>query len=224
MKSSTAHPINASFRPSFESADNHMMSVAARIQERALQLISERAILDAAKADLEHTQAIAEKETEINLAMRRSWLSAMSNRTSAELDLFAVRDKAQECAFSTHQLEEETREIQDETAKLNSQWKDDIKNLYAAQYLSMELHRRSLGCSIEVRENRETRQKDQLRELEQTADSLNKEKESMIEESKTIRLEIKSLEAIRKAEDQEVSELAIKVREALAKVTNDGRP
>jgi chromosome segregation ATPase len=198
--------------------NNSMATVAARIQDRAMQLMSERATLEVVKTELEQIQTVANREQEENHSIRRTLLTTTRSRHGIELELFEARDQAENTTDSIDTLKQTTEEILEETAQAKLQWEDAVHKIYSTHQLEMDLYQRSLEGSVRKCEEQTNRRKERLQELEQKTDRLCREQESLVQETRSIQTEVEVIEQAEKHKDEQVSTLAEKVRTALAKV------
>lgn len=203
------------------SADGNMVAVAARIQDRAMQLHAEQTKLNTVLAELDKTRDEARKETAVNSSRRRNMLEAINSRNGIELELYQARDKIDGYRTTIQKLQQETEIIEEAIAKAQAQWKDDVQNLYSPHQLEMELYQQTLEAALEAREQRSRQRAEQLEKLETKARDLKEREECLRLECTALREETQSLEKREDDEDKEVSSLASQVREALAKVSDN---
>jgi chromosome segregation ATPase len=203
------------------SADGNMVAVAARIQDRAMQLHAEQTKLNTVLAELDKTRHEAQKETDVNSSRRRNMLEAINSRNGIELELYQARDKIDGYRTTIQKLQQETEIIEEAIAKAQAQWKDDVQNLYSPHQLEMELYQQTLEAALDAREQRSRQRAEQLEKLETKARNLKEREECLRLECTILREGTQSLEKREDAEDKEVSSLASQVREALAKVSDN---
>jgi chromosome segregation ATPase len=200
------------------SANSNMAAVAARIQERALQLQSERAKWDLAKAELEQAQSIAAKERQVNHSIRRTLLATTRSRHGVELELYEAQDQAQSCTQCIESLEQEAENVMEQTEIVQERWEDAVRTTYASHQLDMEVYRHSLDQSLREREARSSRKKRGLEEIVSQTSQLSTREERLRDESKNLKSEISDLESKEEGGDCDVAALATKVREFISKV------
>jgi chromosome segregation ATPase len=196
-----------------------MVAVAARIQDRAMQLLLEQTKLNDAKTELQKIQDSARKESQVNDSRRRILLATTNSRNGVELELYKARDKISDYKKLIQKLREETQKIEDQTKKVEAQWKDDVENIYSRCQLEMELYQHSLETSLQANEQRANQRVEQLDQLEARARNLNEEEGALRRACQTLETDIERLEREEEDGDEEVSSLALEVREALAEVS-----
>jgi DNA repair exonuclease SbcCD ATPase subunit len=200
------------------SANSNMAAVAARIQERALQLQSERAKWDLAKVELEQAQSIAAKERQVNHSIRRTLLATTRSRHGIELELYEAQDQAHSCMQSIVSLQHEAENVMEQTEIVQERWEDAVRTTYASHQLGMEVYRHSLDQSLREREDRSSQRKRRLEEIFSQTAQLSSREEHLRDESKNLKREISDLESKEEGGDCDVASLATKVRELISKV------
>jgi chromosome segregation ATPase len=201
------------------SADGNMVAVAARIQDRAMQLLSEQTKLNAAKTELKRIQDEAKKETQVNHSRRRKLLETTNSRNGVELELCKARGRINSYRKSIDILQQETQRTELETTKVQAQWQDDVKNIYSPHQLQMELYRKSLEAALEVNERRTIKRLKRLEQYGANSRRLKEEEGHLRQECSTLEAETLALAKSEEDGDEEVSSLATQVREALSKVS-----
>jgi hypothetical protein len=93
-----------------ENPNNSIGAVAARIQERALQLQAERATLAAAQAELQDLEAVLYEEDKQNATVRRNMLITVRERHGVELELIKVHEQRQELLVHVQENREQAVE------------------------------------------------------------------------------------------------------------------
>ena len=196
-------------------------AVAARIQDRASQLMSERRVLDLVKAEEEEQQAILDEELEMCGAVRREYLSAIRSRHGIELELWKIEEQKKECVESMETLQDETLDLRAYKEELQGDWEDLAGNVLAGHHLKREIYRCSIQAHIGKREQQMLKRKRQLMAVTQKVDVFREDTQSAEEEKERIRKDLENLKNTELEEDEDLSNLALRVREMVAKVGED---
>lgn len=192
--------------------------MAARIQDRASQLISERRVLDLIKTEQDQQQAVLDDEMESYVVVRREYLSAIRSRHGVELELWKIKEQKKECIESMEQMQRETQDLLELKEEVQSNWEELVNNVLADHHLKREIYRRSIQATIDEREEQVLQRTRQLECLSQRIQAFRKNIQSAESEEERTQEEIEELKEKEQEEDEEVSNLASQVRDMVAKV------
>lgn len=202
-------------------ATNSIAAVAARIQERAYQLSSERTRLQQTQLELEEIQKLYQTEIDKNAQVRREMLTTVRMRNGIELDSVM---KSQEEIINYEQkldnAEEEYNDAEMKLQKLENIWEKMEVNVYADHEVKLELYKRKIEGKIERRKARKKRREDRLNELIKTSLDADKNATLLHREIANAREEIRRLDLSEEREDEEISALAMNIRATVAKVSS----
>ena len=201
--------------------ENSIEIVATRIKERALELASERARVELAKAELSELQQLLDEETKTNGAIRRTMLSTVRSRHGVEMELWKVRDQQEERFAKLGEYQRETDEANAEMAELRTAWGDAVRDLYVEHDLQRELYRRSVEGGIKRREQRIKERDQRLLQLVDETKVFQEETKRMVEETKKLEKNILDMDNREGKEDEEVAALSMNIRNTIAKVRQD---
>jgi chromosome segregation ATPase len=199
---------------------NSMAALAARIQDRATQFISEQTKLQSLAAELEHTRAVEQNESDTNTSLRRDLLETTCSRHSIELEIYDAREKTNSHMQSIQTLEEETEKIKEETETVETKWENDIKNIYAPHQSKIELYTQAIEFARETRESKINEKRQRHEAVEERIQRLKDEEEHFRRQSRDLQMQITGLEKEELQGDAQVSSLATQVQSALSEVRN----
>ena len=205
--------------PLSTTADEKMAAVAARIQDRAMQLLSEQTKLNDAKVELSKLLESIEQESLLNDSHRQKLLNMTNSRNGMELELFELVARKRKHTELIERVHQETEMIERQIEIIEKQLEDDVKNVYSSHQLEMELYMQSFERTLVERQRRTSQRAEQVDKLRCTSQTLKEEENTMIQERNILESEIQRLEKAGEKEDEEVSSLATQVREALAEAS-----
>jgi hypothetical protein len=194
-------------------------AVAARIQDRAMQLHAEQTNLRAARTHLE-TLLETEKEevAPVNRSMRRNLLTATNHRNGVELELYNARDKIDFYLQTIQHLANDIEAIQDATERVGDQWQDDVNDLYSRHHLDMEVYKQSWEVSLEAKSRLQLQREEKRNAVQSSILEMERIESSTRSESERLREDIVTLEQTDDT-DGDVFCLATRVQEALTQVS-----
>lgn len=217
QQASKATAIMSSLPPAAEG----IAAVAARIQDRANQLSSERAVLELVQAEQAEQQALLDEAAEECGLVRREYLSAIRARHGVELELWRVESLKTACLESMDKLQQETKEMRQYKEELQSSWGQLVNDALADHQLKREIYRHSAQASIGQREDLMQKRSRQLASLQKRIETFRRNERSIEQEKKKIQKELEQFKKAEQKEDEEVSKLALEVKEVVAKVKKD---
>jgi len=203
-----------------DGGENSIAAVAARIQERANEVASERAAVELAKAQLQELQTLLKNERKMNDTIRRIMLSTVRSRHGVEMELCKIRDEQEERLFNVEQYQRETQEAVEEMEQVHDVWEDTVRDVYVEHDLQRELYRRSVHGRIKRREQHMKERDQKLHQLAQETKIFEEETKRMEEETKQLEKNIIDLDSREEKEDEQVAALAMQIRATIAKVRN----
>lgn len=201
--------------------ENSIAVVAARIQERANEVASERAAVELAKAELAQLEQVLKEESKQTARVRRTMLSTVRSRHGVEMELLQICDQQEERLCKLEENQRETEQVKEEITKVHDEWEGAVKDLYVGHELQRELYRRSVSGRIKRREELVKEREERLRQIERETRAFEEETKRMMEETK--RLEKSALEADSREqkEDEEMDALAMQIQATIQKVSYD---
>ena len=195
-----------------------MAAVVARIQDRAAQLVSERRMLTLVEAEEEEQQTILNDEQEAWGTVRLEYLSAMRSRHGVEEELWKMEEHKKDCLESMEVLQNETQELCVHKETIQADWEELAGNVLVGHDLKREIYRSSIQAHMETREQQLMKRKRQLMAIHQKVDSYRKDTQSAEKETSKLERAVKRLKSTELEEDEDLSNLALRVRETVAKV------
>ena len=202
-------------------ATNSIAAVAARIQERAYQLSSERTRLQQTQLELEEIQKLYQTEIDKNAQVRREMLTTVRMRNGIELDsVMKIQEEIINYEQKLDNAEEEYNDAEMKLQKLENIWEKMEVNVYADHEVKLELYKRKIEGKIERRKARKKRREDRLNELIKTSLDADKNATLLHREIANAREEIRRLDLSEEREDEEISALAMNIRATVAKVSS----
>jgi hypothetical protein len=195
-----------------------MLTVASRIQERALQLASQRGIRDAAQEELQQIESSLRQEQFANARIRRKFLTEVRTRHGLELELWEIRDQMKQRAECLLNDQERARTKGVEAVNMEGTWKRTIKDVYASHQTQQQIYQRSLESRISIRQQQTKRRERKLEFLRSNTNKFIEEEKSMAYDAERLRQVMEETDRREETEDQEVSNLAIMIKATLTKV------
>lgn len=196
---------------------NNIAAVAARIQERALQLSKEQAALVEAEATLERAKKTLEHETRENVALKREMLNVFRRRDGAELEWMDAEERVETLEKRVAELRRATERAEEAHARMHARWEHAECEIYAAHEVKRELVRRREEGKRARCEERRKRRRDELEALRETAARANEEAREMHREREEIQKFVRELDECEEREDEEMAGLAMQIKATLAK-------
>lgn len=206
---------------SSEGGENSIAAVAARIQERATEVASERAAVELAKAELAQLQNILQQEEKKTGAVRRTMLSTVRERHGVEMELYKVCDLQEERLSKLDDYQRETNDAKEEMMQVHEDWEDTVDDLYVEHNLQRELYKRCVNGRIKRREECIKERDQKLRQLEQETKSFEEETKHMTEETRQLEENIVDMDSREEKEDEEVTALSMQIRATIQKVSGE---
>mmetsp|Transcript_7506 Transcript_7506/g.9263 ORF Transcript_7506/g.9263 Transcript_7506/m.9263 type:complete len:236 (-) Transcript_7506:630-1337(-) len=200
-----------------EVASNSITAVASRIQERALQLASERASLNVILTELKQANETLQLESKENAKIRRKLLSIVRSRHEVELEFIGVQDEIATLGEKTNHLKNDTKENMVKISKIHDEWNDIAKDIYAKHETKRELYKRKKMKDIEFLEQQKRRREERLEKLTKDSEDANKDAAFMHNEREKLRNELVELNEQEEREDEELSALVMQIKATLAK-------
>ncbi|CAB9520821.1 expressed unknown protein [Seminavis robusta] len=197
-------------------ASEGMASVAARIQERSLQLSSEQAVLELVQLEHGEYQAALDAENQQTREVRRKFLETASNRNGVELELWNVESKRQDCVESTKRQEEEEERLCAARNEKQAEWEELVEDVLAGHALAQETYRTTFHNISRLRSDAVSKRKQQLAALDDHLKGLNRHDDPLAAEKERLQKALEELEANEQKEDGELARLAQEVQEHVA--------
>ena len=196
-----------------------IMAVAAKIHERALQLTSERATRDMAKAELDETNLVLAEETDRYHQARRKLLSSVRRRNGVELEVYRIQDQQKEHMHTAERLEKETAKLNAMADATERQWTDMIERTIAPHFVKRRVFENALEGRIVAQQVVEERRKRKLAFLLEEASQYADECAHVRDETKQVRAETKRVKQNAARQDEELSGLSMQIKATIAKVS-----
>lgn len=196
------------------STNGNILGVASHIQEKCKRRMEEQENLKKAKEQLQQIRKRKDHEVQANRTTRKSLLEVVIARHQTELELYRSHSRLQEQRNKIRRMEETTQTVKDETELLQTQFQNDVEEVYAPHQMEMERYRDILQAKNKAAKRHQEQSekvKEKIRGLKQARFELRMERTTLLDEK----------ERFQKEEWgglQEVASLATKVREALSKV------
>ena len=196
------------------------MAVATRIQERSRRLLEDQTTLRKAKVQLEKIRKRKDRELQQNRATRKCLLVGVIARHRTELELYQAQDRIQHQGNKIHRMESTTQSVRDQTEQIQSQFRNDVEAIYAPHQMKIERCHRLLeakNLAAQRRQDQAENIKSDIRRLKQARNELRVDRKSLMD----------ACHSLQKEEGQglqEISNVAMLVRQALAKVRLIAKP
>lgn len=170
------------------------------------------------EAEEEEQQTKLNDEQEAWSTVRFEYLSAIRSRHGVEEELWKMEEHKKDCLESMEALQNETRELGAHKETIQADWEDLAGNVLVGHDLKREIYRSSIQAHMETREQHLMKRQRQLTTIHQKVNSYRKDTESAEKETSKLERAAKHLKSTELAEDAELSNLALRVRETVAKV------
>lgn len=195
-----------------------LASIAVQIQDRALLLASERGLRDF--AELEHNQArsVLHHETQRNSIVRKSMLQILRARHGFELELTRVREQQEEEHETNRTLQRQAARWKEQADGIEAAWKRSVQELYAKHQAKRQLYQQFLERRIESRRRKTKLEHDRLEFLERRAREMQADENELTQQKDLVETEARLADSLEEPEDEEVSSLAMQIKETLSKV------
>lgn len=192
-------------------------AIAARMQERAILLVTEQTKLSVSEKQLQTVLDEEQKELSINNDIRRNLLLATNSRNGVELELYDAKDKVADYTRKIDQLKFETETIQKESHRTSKQWESDVQNIYSRHQLSMEVYEQAWGLALEDKARIRKEREERISDLQSCVHEVEDQRETIRAESDRLREELAILESGNGA-DKEVFTLSTQIQAAVTQV------
>ena len=200
------------------SASQGIAAVAAQIQDRALQLSSEKTILELTQIELAKQQAVLDEAAEECAAVRKDYLTTLRMRHGVELEMWNVQGRTQECTRDIEKMQQEIEEMRADKQEIQSNWEQVCGDLLAGHHLKQEIYRYSLQTSLNERAAIVEKRQEQLQSLSKSIATLRDEETHMKREQDNIEKELKRLHEAERDEEKDLDRLAQETKEMIIKV------
>lgn len=204
--------------PSLPDNDQGMVALASRIQDRAMHFFTEQNKLSSLREKLDEIKSLEEKEANINRFLRRNLLETTRSRHDIELELHQVRDQTSDFIQSIQELKEETESIQQETQRVETKLKRQVKDVYAPHEAQIELFVRTIQIDQERQESLINQERERKRQVKERITNLKQEEQAFREEIARLEAQRKDLEAQHLQGDIQISNLRDQVQNAISEV------
>jgi hypothetical protein len=198
-------------------SSNGIGAMVNRMQERNLQLASERALRDVRQSQLDALQEDLQQLTSQTNNVRRKHLSVVRTRHGVELELWRMRDQHEERVKETKMAVQRAQEVSQATAAMEATWKRSIQELYAPHDVEQEIYRRALDKTIRARQTIAKRREQKLNFFRNRATELPSSDLDTEEDTETRQKDVERLDRKEEAEDEEVASIAMQIKATLAK-------
>ena len=193
-------------------------AVAARIQERSVQLSSERAVLQLVQLEQKEHEASLKDETALSQAVRQEYLSTTLARHGVELEVWNVKAKQEACLELLQAHETTTKSALETRNKYQAEWNEIVHQLATGHSISQCAYRNAMEAAIKIPSDSKETRKRQLDSLGDHLDSLDRHNR-WIQEKERLQQELEELKVAESLGDDDVSCLALQVQEQVAKVS-----
>jgi len=193
-------------------------AIATRIQDRASTLQSEERVLELVQAEEGEQQALLDQALESCGVVRREYLQAIRTRHGLELELWMIEGQKSQSLEAIDELREETEELQTYKEKVQADWEHLVSDVMVHQTLKQEIYRHSIQAHIGKREKQMTKRQQQLMVVNDKTEALRADTGNLHVERERLEEELETLGNVEVKEDEDLSNLAVRVREMVAKV------
>ena len=173
------------------------LSIATRIQERAIQLNHERTILSESKNELSNLQAIVEKEANENAIIKQRLLETQNKRNGIEMQVFDTKKESTQLQEKTKALVNNAVEIKQQSNNMLNRWKETAEeNIISKHIIRRECYKRKvLNDLCQLKENRKKRQ-NKIDNLCKKTDEAHKDASKLHKEREILRIDLRSLDEV----------------------------
>ena len=193
-------------------------ALAQQIQDRALRLNSEQAVLELLQAEQDDVQAELNETQQEGRVVRTACLSATRARHGVELELWKIEARKHECLEALDRLHRDTEVLVESKQRVQEQWESTVEEMLAPHQLHQQIYRHSVKASMNQREGLLEKRDQQLKSLAQRTQQLGRDEKSIQATQKKLEREMAGFPTKEREQDNELSDLARKVKEAIAKV------
>jgi chromosome segregation ATPase len=198
--------------------NNNLSTVAARIQDRIMQLSNEQALLKSAEGELRHYKAVLKHDTHKYETVRKSMLRAQQKCHCVELEYWKIHDQQHACAQEMDSLREATTKIHSSIQQQEQAWQGIINVLFAPHQSRTNLYLKSLEGEIQALEQEATQRTQQSEILQKRTASLIDDQASVLADEQRFIVDASSLSDNQTSENKQVHQLAEQVRTKVRKV------
>jgi chromosome segregation ATPase len=198
-------------------ASSNIAAVAARLQDRATQLVSEKASLGLTASELSDAQAILDKERRVNATLRKSVLETVVQRHSAELDVMRLEEQKESIEANTQRVQRQLDNASDENELQKEEWDDKARSLYVKHVVDMDVCLRQWEAATKHQQDAKQRKETRLRELTRKSVEAQRHIMGMKERIKDLQRELLAAEEKEEDDDEEAAAMAMQIKATLAK-------
>ena len=200
-----------------------LVAIATRIQERARLLVTEREKLQTAKVRLTELEQIHQREQQINDQYRRHLLQCTNARNDVELEIFNVRDQIQAAESAIEDYEQERVQWEDQLEDIQKESQQKVESTYGPQQVKMELFLKAFEATVQAKKDKIQKRRDRLETIQKECETLKKQHEDYQEQTKQVKddIEKEKQSNVLQEDQQEISSLSRRVREAIAEVSKN---
>jgi chromosome segregation ATPase len=214
---------NQSIGGSSTALGGDLVAIATRIQERARILVTEREKLQTAKARLTELEQIHQREQQINDQYRRHFLQCTNARNEVELEIFNVRDQIQAAENAIEDYEQERIHWEEQLEGIKKESEQMVESTYGPQQVKMELFLKAFEATVQAKKDKIQKRRDRLEAIHKECETLKKQHEDYQKQTKQVREEIETEKQTNtiQGDQEEISALSKRVREAIAEVSEN---
>lgn len=163
---------------------NDMMDVARRIRDRARVLEDEQKKAEATRDVLRELYKKRDKEKAINDRYRKRLLQITNERNAVELEVFGCHESIGDCEKQTRAMEQETLESEETIRKLLQRRTEQTKSFYGPNLAKMETFVEVLQNIVESKEKAEEAKRKRVEDLRVQIKDSKKREGSILRETK----------------------------------------
>lgn len=193
-------------------------AIADKIQDRANQLDSERAVLGLVQAECNDQQQILDGEIESYEQDRQTYLLTLRSRHGIELEYYKIQDQKKDCVEATTKMEYEIQQLEEEKEGIQTKWETTLSTVISHHYIQQEIYRRSCIHDIDNREQQTALRSRQLFVLATKIDNMHKTNDKSKQEEKQIEAKLIEMKQTEQEEEEETLKIAEQIRQAVQKV------
>ena len=203
-------------------SDSGIASVAAKIQDRAMQLMREQQQLQGTRDEFDYHQQLLEGEQARTTKVHQEFLKSNRNAYGIELEYLKLQEEMSDCQQKTVKLIEEKEQLEERLETEQASWQTNVlESLLVKHKTKQELYKKSLQAAISARENANAERERKLDQLKQEAKRFEAEHDWVLQQQQQVDFYIDRMSLKEEEENQKVEELAEQVRSSLQKVHSD---
>lgn len=194
--------------------------VAEQIRERALQVVQEQTIEAAAKQEVEKLESILQQARVEHHRQRQRLLEARTGCDGIELEYGTLVAQRDERKRKSEKIQKEIDDMDQQAQVQQKMWDETVDGIFSQHRVQRQLFTNILEQQIRTVEQANKQRQDRIQLMMEKTEQMKRDKESNEAQASCIEQQLlPKAKADREEADQQVQQLAVQVRTALAKRT-----